>query len=440
MAAIAVAAAIAAGTIPASAAALPDDPELPQPWVAQIAAEDAWRVATGDPSIVVAVVDTGVDVAHPDLAPNAWRNGGETPANGADDDGDGLVDDVAGWSFGRDSGDVADPSGHGTHVAGLIAARAGNGVGSAGVCWTCTILPVDVYREGGRGTLRDLANGMEYAAARARIVNLSLESPLSSPELAAVVTGHPDRLFVVAAGNGGRDVDASPSFPCSLDAPNLLCVAADDGGAPADGANWGAASVDLAAPGVRLVSTAPGGGTTAMTGSSFSAPLVTGTAALLWSWRPDASVAQVRSAILDGADRLPAWAGRTATGARLNAFGALRALAAARGEQPPLAGPVPAPVSVSASSSSPVAPPAPLAIPAPRATLRRGILTVRLYCRSRTRDCGGRARALGRARRFSIAPGRARAVRFAARAARRSVRVSVMAGGRLRAWRVRVGR
>ncbi|HEV2812638.1 MAG TPA: S8 family serine peptidase, partial [Solirubrobacteraceae bacterium] len=305
---------------PASAAALPDDPELDQPWVTEIAAPEAWEIVTGDPSVVVAVVDTGVDLRHPDLAPNAWHNAAEQP-NGADDDGDGLVDDVAGWSCGHDSGDVGDASGHGTHVAGLVAARGGNGIASAGVCWTCTILPVDVYREGGRGTLHDLASGMAYAARHARVVNLSLESPVSSEEVAAVVRDHPDRLFVVSAGNGGRDVDAAPSWPCAVVAPNVLCVAADDAGAPAEAANFGARSVHLAAPGVALVSTAPGGGTSAMTGSSFAAPLVAGTAALLWSWRPDATVEQVRSAILAGADALPAWAGKTSSGARLNAYG-----------------------------------------------------------------------------------------------------------------------
>jgi thermitase len=395
-------------------------------------------VTVGDPSVVVAVVDTGVDVSHPDLAPNAWHNGGEQP-NGADDDGDGLVDDVAGWSFGRDSGDVADPSGHGTHVAGLVAGRGGNGIASAGVCWRCTVLPVDVYREDGRGTLHDLAAGMDFAAARARIVNLSLESPVTTEEVAAAVAAHPDKLFVVSAGNGGRDVDAAPSYPCAVEATNLICVAADDAGLPAEGANWGVRSVDLAAPGVALVSSAPGGGTSTMTGSSFSAPLVAGTAALLWSWRPDAGVAQVREAILTGADRLPGWAGRTASGARLNAFGALRALALARGEQPPAAPVAPASAAVSmsaSSSSSPAAPPAPLAVASARARLHRGVLVVRLHCRS-SRRCAGRARVRGAARRFAIAPGRSAAVRFRVRGVRR-VRVLVAAGDRRRAFSVRV--
>ena len=401
-------------------------------------------MTTGDPSVVVAVVDTGVDVSHPDLAPNAWRNAGEL-ANGTDDDGDGLVDDLGGWSFGRDSGDVADPSGHGTHVAGLVGARGGNGIASAGVCWSCRILPVDVYREGGRGTLHDLASGMAYAAERARIVNLSLESPVASDEVAAVIRAHPDRLFVVSAGNGARDVDATPSWPCAVREPNLLCVAADDGGAPAEGANWGAGAVHLGAPGVALVSTAPGGGTAAMTGSSFAAPLVSGTAALLWSWRPEASVEQVRGAILDGADRLPAWSGRTVSGARLNVAGALRALASARGEAPPAPGaPAPvepaaatAPVSGSASSSSPVLP-APLAIVSPRAHRAGGKVRLRLHCGSRVRTCSGTLRALGQARRFTVVPRRSALVRL--RSSARSLRVLVEAGERRRVFRVRVGR
>jgi subtilisin family serine protease len=440
--------ACAIGMTPSTAAALPNDPDVEQPWVTQVAAPQAWDVATGGAPVVVGVVDTGVDLTHPDLAPNAWRNAGEE-ANGADDDGDGLIDDVAGWSFGHDSGDVADPSGHGTHVAGLIAARGGNGIASAGVCWTCTLLPVDVYREGGRGTLHDLASGMAYAAERAQVVNLSLESPVSSDEVAAVVAAHPDRLFVVSAGNGGHDVDATPSWPCAIAAPNLLCVAADDDGRPAEAANWGARSVHLAAPGVGLVSTAPGGGVAAMTGSSFAAPLVSGTAALLWSWRPEASVEDVRAAILSGADPLPGWAGRTVTGARLNVFGALRALAAARGEQPPAqpapvqAAVAPVPVSASASSSS-VVRPLPLAVVMPRARVSRGVVAVRLLCGSHTRSCSGTLHALGGARRFVLHAREARTVRFRLRrsfraASLRRLRVVVDAGARSRAYRVLIG-
>lgn len=419
MAAIALAA-IAAGMTPATAAALPDDPALPQRWVADIAAAQAWEVVTGDPSIVVGIVDTGVDLAHPDLAPNAWQNPGEALA--------------------APDGDVA----HGTHVAGLVAARGANGIGTAGVCWTCTILGIDVLREGGRGTLHDLASGMTVAARHARIVNLSLESPVSSEELSAVVAAHPDRLFVVAAGNGGRDVDAAPSYPCSLTGANVLCVAADDEGVPAEGTNWGARTVHLAAPGARLVSTAPGGGTATMTGSSFAAALVSGAAALLWSWRPDASVEQVRAALLDGADRLPGWAGRTATGARLNAFGALLALAAARGEPPP--GPPPAPVpepepvSMSASSASPPSLPVPLAVPSTVARVRRGRVVVRLHCRSVSRPCTGTLRALGVSRRFAIAAGAAGAVAVRAPRRRQILRVLVVAGERHRAHRVTVAR
>ncbi|HEX8122654.1 MAG TPA: S8 family serine peptidase [Solirubrobacteraceae bacterium] len=436
---------------PSTAAALPNDPEVDQPWVAQIGAPQAWDVTTGAAPVVVGVIDTGVDLTHPDLAPNAWVNAGEQAGNGTDDDGDGLVDDVAGWSFGHDTGDVADPNGHGTHVAGLVAARGGNGIASAGVCWTCTLLAVDVYRDGGRGTLHDLASGMAYAAERARIVNLSLESPVSSDEVAAVVTDHPDRLFVVSAGNGGHDVDATPSWPCAIAAPNLLCVAADDDGRPAEAANWGARSVHLAAPGVGLVSTAPGGGTAAMTGSSFAAPLVSGTAALLWSWRPEAGVSEVRDAILAGADAMPAWAGRTVTGARLNVFGALRALAAARGEQPPpapapvqVAAAPPAPVSASSSSSS-IVRPAPLAVVMPRARVRRGVVSVRLLCGSRTRGCSGTVHVLGGARRFSLVSRGARTERFRLRRAFRArsprrLRVVVDAGDRSRVYRVRVRR
>ncbi|HEY6594358.1 MAG TPA: S8 family serine peptidase [Asanoa sp.] len=229
-----------------------------------IDAPEAWDRSTGSASTVVGVVDSGVAADHPDLAPNIWTNSGEIAGNSIDDDGNGMVDDVHGWDFVGDSNDPWDYDDHGTHVAGTIAARGNNGVGVTGVAWQASIMPARALNALGSGSNADIADAFTYAAANgAKVVNASLGGPAQSQAISDAITDHPNTLFVVAAGNGGADGigddnDVTPTYPCNYTAANLLCVGAtDNNDSLANFSNYGATSVDLAAPGVDIDSTRP---------------------------------------------------------------------------------------------------------------------------------------------------------------------------------------
>jgi subtilisin family serine protease len=227
---------------------------------ADIDAPGAWELTTGSPDVKVAVVDSGVNLDHPDLAPNIWHNPGESgggrESNGVDDDGNGFVDDWRGWDFIQGDNEPADNFAHGTHVAGAIAARGNDGVGVSGVAWRASIVPVRVLDNANVGDCGDIADGMAYAVrAGARVVNVSIGSYAFCQAEQDVVDSAPQTLFVVAAMNDAEDVDATPVYPCSLPSPNVVCVAATDPRDQLAGfSNYGATSVDLAAPGVNVLS------------------------------------------------------------------------------------------------------------------------------------------------------------------------------------------
>jgi subtilisin family serine protease len=226
---------------------------------ADIDAPEAWERTTGSPDVKVAVIDSGINFGQPDLAPNIWRNPGESgggrEANGIDDDGNGFVDDWRGWDFVQQDNNPSDNYGHGTHVAGTIASRGNNGLGVTGVAWHASVIPVRVLDNLNSGGCADTAAGMAYSVrAGARIVNLSLGMRLPCQAERDVIDAAPGTLFVVAAMNDGRDVDAEPGYPCSYPSPNIVCVAATDSSdALAGFSNYGEQSVDLAAPGVSIL-------------------------------------------------------------------------------------------------------------------------------------------------------------------------------------------
>jgi len=278
----------------------PNDPELARQWgLAKINAPAAWGIVTGAVSITIAIVDTGIDLRHPDLTPQLWINPDEIPANGLDDDANSKVDDVHGWHFYQaangpaENALVQDDFGHGTHVAGIAAAATDNGIGIAGVAWGGRLMAVKVLDQYGTGWYSDIIAGIIYAADNgARIVNLSLGGATPSQALcdAAVYAGSRGALVVAAAGNTGGAV----LYPAAC-AGVLAVAATDQADARPSFSNFGP-QIDLAAPGVHIYSTwyATGIGASGYftkSGTSMATPYVAGAAALVWSqwpaWRAD---------------------------------------------------------------------------------------------------------------------------------------------------------
>ena len=294
-------------------------------------AVEAWDLTTGSADVTVAIVDSGIDTTHPDLSANAWTNPGETgsgrEANGRDDDGNGLVDDRRGWDWSDGDGDPADANGHGTHVAGTVGARGGNGTGTAGVSWNVRLMPLRVLDRYGSGTLDDVVGAYAYAARNgARVVNMSFGGNRFSRAEYDAIRSASEVLFVAAAGNNGQDSDVAPAYPCAYDLDNVVCVAASDQrDALAGFSNYGARSVDLAAPGVNVLSTQPGAAYGYADGTSMATPHVTGAAALVLARRPAASPSDVKGALLGSVDPGSSLVGKTVTGGRLNVRTALDA-------------------------------------------------------------------------------------------------------------------
>ena len=302
---------------------------------------EAWAAMAGAAQdVVVGVIDTGVDYTHPDLASRMWVNPFETPGNDRDDDGNGYVDDVYGADFAAGDGDPMDEHSHGTHVAGIIAAEANNGVGVSGVAPNARIMALRFLGTDGLGELDNAVKALNYAADMKRrgvdvcVTNNSWGGADSSAALSRAVrdSGQSGMLFVAAAGNGGSDEvgddnDVTPFYPASYEATNILAVAAADSrDALARLSNYGPNTVHLAAPGMLLVSTFPDGGYGYLSGTSMAAPHVAGVAAMAFGMHPGVAWEAVKDAVMAGADKLASMAGKTVTGGRLNAMGALWAM------------------------------------------------------------------------------------------------------------------
>lgn len=293
---------------------------------ADIDAPEAWTLSTGQ-DVVVAVIDSGVDYTHPDLIQNMWINTGEIAGNGIDDDGNGFIDDYHGYDFVNNDGDPFDDDGHGTHVAGTIAAVGDNDTGIVGVAPDAKIMALKFLDASGAGSTFDAIQAIEYAILMgADITNNSWGGGGYSSALQEAIAAANDagQLFVAAAGNSASNIDFFPSYPASYDLDNIISVAStDDNDSLSSFSNYGATSVDLAAPGSDIYSTIPGGGYASFNGTSMASPHVAGVAALLLAQNPDLTPAELKQKILDTVDPLDSLQGLTVSGGRLNAYSAL---------------------------------------------------------------------------------------------------------------------
>jgi serine protease len=297
---------------------------------ADIDAPQAWAVQRGltqaENGPVIAVIDTGVDYQHPDLRDNMWRNPGEIPGDGIDNDRNGVVDDVFGYNAFDDTGDPMDRQSHGTHVAGTIGARGNNGSGVVGVNQKANLMAVKIFNDQGRTNAAAIIRGIQYADKMgARIANNSWGGGAPNRGIYEAFA-ESDALHIVAAGNDGKDNDVRGSYPANYDLPNIISVAATDHNDELAGfSNYGETQVDLAAPGVDIISTVPGGRYSSMSGTSMASPHVAGAAGLVASEYPGASNEELRLRLLGTVDEKPQLDGKVVTGGRLNVAGAILA-------------------------------------------------------------------------------------------------------------------
>jgi len=308
----------------------PDDTHFALQWpLLAMDAPSGWDAAGAAAPVTVAVIDTGVDTSHPDLAGRVWTNPDEIAGNGIDDDLNGYVDDVNGWNFYDWTNQVysaGDGDSHGTHVAGIIAARRGNGAGVAGVADNARIMPLKFLKPGG-GYTSDAIVAIQYAVAEgATVINASWGGTGYSQALCDAISqaGDAGVLFVAAAGNSGTDNDAAALWPANCPASSLISVAAttsvDD---LASFSNRGATQVDVGAPGESVLSTIPGGAYGYKSGTSMAAPQVSGIAATIVGLHPGMAAWQTKAAITAGGDPVSALAGTTASGRRVDLLGAI---------------------------------------------------------------------------------------------------------------------
>ena len=329
---------------------------------ADIDAPEAWATSKGA-GATVAVVDTGVEVTHPDLAGQLTGNAGERgngrETNGVDDDQNGKVDDWLGWDY--VSGDNAvdtQANFHGTHVSGTVAALMGNSIGVAGVAPEAKVVPIKIFGAPDTSASSSvIALAFDYAGdLGVDVVNASLGGLGSAQIVTDAINAHPDTLYVVSAGNSNDN--AALYMPCNSPAPNLVCIGSSDNqDVRSDFSNYSATAVDLFAPGTYIVSAYLNGAYAYANGTSMAAPHVAGAAALLVSARPSATVAQLRSALLGSVDAKAALSAYAVTGGRLNAASALTSI---------IAGATPTPTPSPTATPTP-APPAPTPTPAPPA-------------------------------------------------------------------------
>lgn len=320
----------------------PNDPQFHDQWSlrntgqsggqqgADINASGAWETTTGSSATVIAVIDSGIDFTHPDLKNNQWTN--STPS---------ALGDLHGWDYVSESGDIKDEQGHGTAVAGIIAAEGNNSIGTTGVMWRASLMSLRVLDNTGTGDVADAVEAIDYAVTHgAQVINLSWGTAAESMVLKDAIGRATSRNVVVvcSAGNGGTDLGVTPYYPSSFALSGLVAVgASDDSDRLAAFSNWGTGSVSVAAPGKSILTTQMGGGYWNVTGTSAAAPVVSGIAGLLKTFRRSTNPRIVSKAISDGARPSPLLSGKVSSGGIANAAGALAKLHGAVNQSPPFA-------------------------------------------------------------------------------------------------------
>ncbi|MEW6277907.1 MAG: S8 family serine peptidase [Candidatus Eremiobacterota bacterium] len=293
---------------------------------ADIDAPEAWNISTGkrDGGPLICVIDTGVNYLHNDLKNNIWTNPGEIPGDGIDNDGNGVVDDVHGYNAITGTGDPMDDHSHGSHVSGTIAAEGNNGLGVVGVNWQARIMGAKFLSAGGSGSTADAIKAVLYATRMgARITSNSWGGGAYNQALYDALKASP-ALHIFAAGNSSNDNDRRASYPATYDLDNIVSVAATDKNDRLAGfSNYGRTTVDLAAPGVGILSTVLGQDYKSYSGTSMATPHVAGVAGLIASVYPNATNAEIKARLLSGVDKLAVLDGKVVSGGRLNAFNSL---------------------------------------------------------------------------------------------------------------------
>jgi len=296
----------------------------------KVGAPAAWDVLpspqSSDPTVIVAVIDTGIRYTHADLAINMWVNAGETPGNGIDDDGNGYIDDIHGIDAITGSGSPADDHGHGTHCAGTIGAVGNNGVGVVGIAWKVNVklMALKFMGSSNGGATSDAIECINYAVAKgARILSNSWGGTGSSTSLSNAITfaRANDCLFIAAAGNSSMDCDATPHYPAAYTHDNIISVGSSDSADRRSSfSNYGKRSVDIFAPGTAILSTSYAGDSAyaTMSGTSMAAPLVAGACAVIKAARSSENYPRLRERLLSTVDFPSGLKNLVATDGRMN--------------------------------------------------------------------------------------------------------------------------
>jgi subtilisin family serine protease len=305
---------------------------------ADIGAVRAWDITTGNSNVVVAILDTGIELSHPDLAENVWNNRREIPRNGIDDDGNGLVDDVNGWNYLHDNNRLfedAEVDYHGTHVAGIIGAVGNNRLGTTGVAWRVSLMALKVLDgQGNKGLIANSVKAINYvisqkkAGVNVRAINASwvIEGESRTVRDAIEAAGREGIVFICAAGNDAKDLDQNPIYPAarSLDIDCLISVAATDRfDNPQPFSNYGRRTISVAAPGNGILGLGVNGEYAEHGGTSMATAHVTGICALLLTRDPSFNPSQIKRRIISTSEPIAGLSAYCVGVGRAHAYNAL---------------------------------------------------------------------------------------------------------------------